>query len=570
MGQSCDLYFPLPEQDKRGKGGRKLELELYREILADLPYGDQERTVHELFNILSRSNRIVFKADERLALIKQMEEPTCHILDGLQQKIKDISAPIGRKEERIAKTLVGMHFEFALAYRCLLVKPPVKGVLRTADHAATANYIRLSIYHLGEVLRTKYNALNNPGGTIWRYIYALFVFAYKQGIHDITLPSLPWCRFETVEETFKSVVLLAMSSPLTMRGSYFNSLYKLAPKLTPYIELGEISCGENNTGLSTFNLSGSEPPKKQIMTGCDSCGNAANCFTLNTEPLLDYIQQQVELGGANKQPTALQKFLNDPYQLDGLLRNFGGDGKSDHSERIAGADFSVEIVVGFNGAYEILSQDAAASTDSMAEDITLKDTEKWSITGIEGPAQRRTNCVVMNHSSGGYCLYINANEKFHLWVGELAIVRKYNGEGEWRPAVISWVSGNKSRIDFGVKLLGDNVCPGMLRAIYNNSVDGAVKCLLLIDEFSAERPARIITAPSNLAEGDTLLVQHDDGDYKVSVSHIHTRTGGYAEYRCGWEDPQQEAVEKEQTDGDESPETDLDGITDFDSLWNKL
>ncbi len=127
-------------------------------------------------------------------------------------------------------------------------------------------------------------------------------------------------------------------------------------------------------------------------------------------------------------------------------------------------------------------------------------------------------------------------------------------------------------MDFGVKFLGDNAYPGMLRPIYNDSIDGTVSCLLLVDEYSAEIPARIITTPSNLAKGDTLLVKHEDGEYKVSVSHIQTKTSGYVEYRCDWEDRQEAAAVKEQADsgGGELNEADLDLITDFDSLWNKL
>ncbi|MCP3672587.1 MAG: hypothetical protein GY814_19625 [Gammaproteobacteria bacterium] len=73
MGHSCGLNFPLPEQGNKSKGERRLELQHFKEVLADLPYGDQEKAAHELFVILNKSNRIVLKADERLALIKQVE-----------------------------------------------------------------------------------------------------------------------------------------------------------------------------------------------------------------------------------------------------------------------------------------------------------------------------------------------------------------------------------------------------------------------------------------------------------------------------------------------------------------
>ncbi len=571
MGQSCDLNFPLPEQKSKNRGKRKLELERFRDILSNLPYGDQERAARELFNILHRFNRIQFSTDERLALLQQIEEPAMQILNGLQEKIKDLAAPIRRQEERISKVLVGAHFELALSYRCILIKPPVKGMLRHIDRDAMANCLRLSIHHLGEVLRTKYNALNNPGGTIWSYVYSLFACAYELGIHHTLLPSLPWCRSNTVEDVFKSIVLLAMSSPLTMRGSYFNDLYQLAPELAAHMELGKIRCGEGYSNLATFNLSATEPPKKQIMSGCDSCGNATNCFTLGTEPLVDYIKQQLELGKSSEQPTSLQQFLQEQYQLDGLLRNLDGSGKADHSERVAGADFSVEVVVGFNTAYQILSQDNLESIAGTAEDIMVEDADKWTHSGIGCGEERRSDCMVLNHSNGGYCLYVDANEKFHLWVGELAIVRESNST-IWRPAVISWVSGSKGRMDFGVKLLSENATTGVLRPIYNNSVDGAVNCLLLADDRAIGPPARVVTASCDISKGDALLVKSEGKDYNLSVSHIMTKTKGYAEFQCDCKDMQDNTLEdrnRAEVD-DDVPESDLEQETDFDSLWNKL
>lgn len=309
MGLSCDLVFPLPEQTRDSSGGKRSRLDVFRETLDNLPYGDLERAAHELFNVLYQSNRMTLGTDERQSLLQAIEEPAFYVLAGLQDKIKDMAAPIRRKEERIAKVLVGTHFELALSYRCLLEKPPVKGVLRTPCQETMANYLRLSIYHLGEVLRTKYNAMNNPGGAVWKYVYTLFVCAYEKNIHTTSLPLLPWCKFGSVEDTFKSVVLLAMSSPLTMRGSDLNALYDLAPELTRYIELGKIKCGEKYSELATFNLSQNEQPKKQIMSGCVSCGNASNCFALSTKPLLSLFSEQFELAKTNNHPTAIQKFL---------------------------------------------------------------------------------------------------------------------------------------------------------------------------------------------------------------------------------------------------------------------
>ncbi len=571
MGQSCDLVFPLPEQTSNSRSSRKSRLEKFRETIDNLPYGDQERAAHDIFNVLYKSNRMTLKTVERLFLLQKVEEPTFHILNGLQEQIKDLAAPIRRKEERIAKVLVGTHFELALSYRCLLEKPPVKGILRTLDREAMANYLRLAIYHMGEVLRAKYNAMNNPGGTIWKYVYTLFACAYEQDIHTISLSSLPWCIYNTVEDTFKSVVLLAISSPLTMRGTDFNTLYELAPELTSYIELGKIKCGQGYAELSTFNLSGTEPPKKQIMSGCDSCGNSSNCFALSTKPLLNLLGEQVKVGKSSRNPTPLQKFLNEQYQLDNLLRNLGGAAKADHSERVPGANFSVEMVAGFSGVYAVLDQDATLQSNSTEEDITLQCKEDWTNTGIVGSGHRKTVCKVINHSSGGYCLYIDAKQKFQLWVGELVIVRESSGT-DWHPAAVSWVSGNKDRMDFGIKLLANSVHQGQLRPIYNNSSDGATNCLLLSDEEDKKSPTRVITASSDFSKGDTLLVKDQYGESKISVRRIQSKTNGYTEYLCDFLGISEDTSTTDQVEReyDEVAEKEIDLETDFDSLWNQL
>lgn len=583
MGLSCDLAFPLPEQIDDIRGRTKSKLESFREALANLPYGDLERAAHELFNVLYQSNRMAISPEERVSLLQQIAEPAFHILEGLQDKIKDLAAPIRRKEERIAKVLVGTNFELALSYRCLLEKPPVKGMLRTPCRESMANYLRFSIYHLGEVLRTKYNAMNNPGGAVWRYVYTLFICAYEQDIHTMSLPSLPWCRYSSVEDAFKSVVLLAMSSPLTMRGVYFNALYDLAPELTPYIQLGKIKCGDKYDEFSTFNLSQTEPPKKQIMSGCVSCGNASNCFALSTKPLLSLFTEQLELAKTNSNPTPIQRFLKQQYQLDVLLRNLGGIEKADRSERVSGEGLSVEIVAGFNAVCASLKSEqvpqissvneglAIEGEDEWASDITLSGTDSWTTTGILAVENRRAKCRVINYNSGGYCLYIGAKEKFHLWVGELALVKESNKE-HWRPAMISWVSSGKERMDFGVKLLAERVELGTIRPVYDKSVDGAVDCLLLADLDNTSQVCRVVIASSDFDIGDTFLLETEGDESKLAVSRIETKTSGYTEYRCEPLGIQQEKVVKVSASSEkkELAKTGADGEIDFDSLWSEL
>ena len=90
MGLSCDLVFPLPPQTDDISGNKRSRLEIFRETLENLPFGDLERAAQELFNVLYKTNRMVLSQDERLSLLQLLEEPSFHVLAGLQEKIKTL------------------------------------------------------------------------------------------------------------------------------------------------------------------------------------------------------------------------------------------------------------------------------------------------------------------------------------------------------------------------------------------------------------------------------------------------------------------------------------------------
>ncbi len=581
MDQNCDLFFPLPEQKEASKSEIKIVFEIFRRTLNDLPFGNSEQAAKEIFDILYKSNKIQFKDDDRLTLLKEIEQPAIQILSGLQEKIKDVATPIGRSEERAAKLLVATHYELALAYRCLLKKTQTKD-LSSGDKAEYANHIRLIIYHIGEILRAKYSVYTNSGGTIWRYIYTLFICAYNYGIHNISLPLTAWCRFKTVEDVFKSILLLSMSSPLTMRGHEFNALYNLAPELTEYIDLGKIKCGEKYSDFMTFNLSGTEPPKKQFATGCDSCSNSSNCFAVSTTNLVNYIDEQQEQIKDEKQLSPIQRVLNSPSKLDGLKRNLAGLERVGGSKRVDGGDLRVEMVAGFSDAYTFLnkgSEDAAdnqgeteivAESDSWEtigeEAITVEDTGDWTTTGIIRAGLRKTTCKVINHSSGGYCLYMDVAERFHLRVGELAIVKE-SGKHDWQAAVIIWVSGNKKRMDIGVKLLDGTVSTGTFKSTYTNNSDIQLDCMFLaVENVDNESSVRLITATSDFYKGDRLSVVYQGTEHNITITGINAQTNGYAEYICDWSETREDAV----VDQALRPEKKETSEMDFESIWDVL
>ena len=111
MGKNCDLFFPYPEQKEADRNQIKQVLNIFKNTLDALPFGNQEKTAKEIFDILYKSNKIKLTGDDRLSLLKDIECKAPQVVAGLKEKIKDVTVPVGRREERVAKILVALHYE---------------------------------------------------------------------------------------------------------------------------------------------------------------------------------------------------------------------------------------------------------------------------------------------------------------------------------------------------------------------------------------------------------------------------------------------------------------------------
>jgi hypothetical protein len=257
--------------------------------------------------------------------------------------------------------------------------------------------------------------------------------------------------------------------------------------------------------------------------------------------------------------------------------------KVDHEQRVEGGGV-VELIAGFGDICTFLNKgteekqvvsDGKTATDDWTttggESITVEETVDWTATGIIKAGLRKTTCNVINHSSGGYCLYKDASDRFHLRVGELALVKE-SGNSKWQLVVIIWVSGNRKRMDFGVKILSGTVSKGNISLLNGKEVVKTIDSLFLkIDNGDDDSSIRVITAAQDLGKDDRLQVVYEGNKYQVAVIDINSKTYGYVEYICDWTGFEEEEVVTQRAG---TPAKNLEQAaiteTDFESIWDKI
>ncbi len=566
------IAFPIPEQQLlSGKSGRKNYLQRLHQRVKSLPLANSVSAIRELTEIISFSNRLDFPPRERLDLLTKISTDVAQIMPALEQQVKDLAAPLTEKEEGLIRLISQAHFELALAYRCALSAPLTIGLFDKADRISEAKVVRNSIHHLGELARFRYLSHTQPKSETWKQIYSLYRYARARGIHQLAPPSTPGCNTVTIEDTLISVLLTAMSAPLTLRGRDFHKLIQLLPTFVPYAALEPVTPGSGQETKILVNLASTKPPKRVTFQKGDV--DPDTCMAFNTTSLLTAVKNELAKKSPTSGPTAWQTFFHDTGLADDLIRNWSGD-TTRGSPRISGNKMDMEVLIGAADIPSILqktyritsvsgmqqhdedgsdhldeleavgvidvSEMETIMIDTMDPDInppvsdddqdeeSAESESKLSETGILS-RDRSQRCRTVNFSSGGYQLNTKPNSHFRIHVGELTAVREENSD-RWMPAAIRWVRKHGSQLDFGVKLLAPIMYPGTIKTEPSTNQRLETPCLVLCEAGTPPVPKQIILPSPGLGLGTTGTLEVNNTTITLALDEVMAETGSYVGY----------------------------------------
>ncbi len=571
------IDFPIPEQQQlTGKDARKRYLQRLYQRVQSLPLANSVGAIRELSEIIAFSNQLDFPPRERLDLLTKVSAIVAKAVPALEQKVNDLAAPLTEKEESLIRLLKQANFEMALAYRCVLSAPLTIGLFKKSDRMAEAKALRNAIHHLGEVAHFRYLSHAQPRSETWKQVYSLFRFARARGLHQVKPTPTPGCGTVTVEDTFISVLLTALSAPLTMRGRDFHRLMKLLPTFVPYALLEPVTPGSVEDTKIIVNLASTKPPKRVTYQKGDI--DPESCLEFNTASLITAIKNELGRDSSGSEPTAWQAFFKDTGLAEDLMRNWSGD-TTRSSPRIPGNARDMELMIGaadipgmLQKTYKITSvsgmreEDHASdhdaveavgvidvsemetimldtldpdinppSSDSYPEGALSKDNgedksdEALSSTGFLSGRDHAHRVHTVNFSSGGYQLNTKSDSHFRLQVGELTAVREENSD-RWMPAAVRWIRKHGTQLDFGVKLLAPIMFPGTIKTEPGANQKLETPCLVLCEAGPRPVPKQVILPSPGLGLGTTGVLEVNNSTIPLALDEVTAATGSYVEY----------------------------------------
>lgn len=556
MNESVERNFPIPGRHAPTPDSPDISPKALESWLSELPMGYPELTAAHIMGLLHQVNRTELADPRHRHFVFEVGDCADNVLRMLHLKLRDVAAPPTGKEMKLAELVIRLHGELALAYvnaaGCKMAQP----LFRKKVQPPRAKALRRAMNSLYESLKVHHLINTPPGDGLWRRIYALYTLAQHRELTSTTEPASATGRSATLEDVFKSAILLHVSSPQSLRGDELGVLCELLPELVPHAQLVPTETNTDECGVVMLGIDSGTPPYLDKASDCADCARAGTCLSLDVTALFDQIRR--ELTQLKKAQPGAGNASGSQKRILEQLKNRLGPKRKRRTKRVK-AQQQVEVIAGLQHAHTLLIGGESANTTqdqppaaksatppANGHKITYNVVLNLELVTIETPAHfnapestlssrrptaapRKALCKSLNFSSRGYCLAAINAHGFRIKVGELIILRDQDGE-RWLPAVVCWISSKRHAMHFGVKLLAPHVRAGKALCLKQEETR-STECLLLF-KTGAARPSSILMSPRCIKEPTAVTVNFGGNNLEIALNRELSRTHGYVEYSC--------------------------------------
>lgn len=552
MNSTIRDSYPLPAPHNAETNALDLTPKAVEHWLESLPVGSPEPLAERLCDTLYEVNRREVAADVRLAFIHQVEIRLQYVFNTLHKKLQEVSTPARKQELERAELLGLLHEEMALAYRSGIDDTP-----SASASADTATLLYKALFHLCQCVKVSYVMKAATRDAIWRKIYALYQFARKKSIDGTAVNEPTEAQRNTVENIFKTTLLLSLIAPQSLRGDELTAFCSTLPELAEFTFLSPASDLDFAGTAYLIDLNGTTAPSSKPLSTAPPQNNLSGKLLFDVSPLTKELWERLaDVRDGKVKPVNPSGY--EPGLIKKLISRLSAERKR-RAKRIDG-ELDVEVLAGLKEIHHFLlgdrepepledgspiDLDNAPSSGSNISYNILLNLEKVTIEnpfaelkGKKPPTTihaskveaRHSHCKTVNFSSSGYCLKTDVKEEFRLHLGEFVIVRE-SGGGRWLPGNVSWLSTTRSKLLFGIKLLAPQFGAGRLLSGHDPA-NGFEECLFLLDMDGSHR-LRLLVCPQPLKVGSAVSVELGDRVLDLVLTRKLSRTTGYIEFECG-------------------------------------
>ena len=592
------VELQLPVRHEPVKGSRDIRPRKIEEWVNGLPLANLGETARQVYNLLLEINALKIPSEERQRVLEQLRPTTTYVVDALKKHYVGHPFPLSLKSRKVARLAREILTEMATGYKIVIVET-VPGNGTRNDNKPLITALHRAVRYLGGILLKTYQIYDPYPAGVWGELHALYEYAEQRGLHNIPVTDNSYTLIDagTLCDTYKQILLLALSCPYRLRQGEVEQVERALERWASYAELLMPQGQETSGVLFVTNLRHDDPPTYRVLHHQDVL---ETCRLLNTQGLTQVMREEMvsthETPNSHLQPTAQDM---SPDIMRRLMLTWGVIPKRRFTRTRKFAQ--VQVSTGLSSAHYHIRSESAFNPESGGNTPTAEPTfqnrsnfssapittevgrmpEFWEL-GAGGtidwkpdsdkPSQNTaTNATptqqlwkMVNVSAGGYCLLWDNQETTQAQVGELVWLQEIDSQQvyTWGMGVIRWMkSADKDGLELGVQMLAPNAVAVAAKTSRDGKNFSAYqRCLLLPEIAAIQQPATLLLPALTSQTGSTVIVNIHNKEHCVSLTKMLENTGTFGQFQFVPMESEPARIK------------DVAAVTpkDFDSIWSSI
>lgn len=520
---SASLGLSVKEQSAPPDDSFLLDPKKTAEWLAGLPLANIGETARRVYTTLLEFNRYQLPGLLRAKQAERFHQPVEYVCSNLQRHYLHTSFPLSEKGWKAANLSCELNQEMATAYK-ILIERMLAGENQQFDRKLLIIALHRALHYLGNVALNCALVYAPWPARLWKEINIVFAFAQQNRVHNVPI------RFKvenkesvsTIEENFKALLFLAMSSPHHLRQTH---ILRIQQHALGWAQLAEISNPEPSLspdGCFNIDLLADAPPAHNALHPAPPTRLNR---VLDVRPLLKHLREEFEnrswesdkdaLEQGKRLPRPLLRYLiinwNHPpdrrfvrtqlnFELNircGLKSIFDALVNEQREQIPAPAqegitrddplasspdDYSLPFSPPKENPLSGLSSDSLSlaplseyaserpATGPNVPDKTPQPSNENvepndSVSGMRDVDLENVTVTTLNESAWGYCINWPIDEKVpKVKVDELIGIASATQRGQYSLATVRWLRVRQGRdLDLGLQILTNRIQAGRLQ-----------------------------------------------------------------------------------------------------------
>lgn len=576
----------LPEQAQAGNSSFLTSPKRLEQWVKGLPRAHIGETSRHVYHALRELNQFPLGAEQRLTVLETLAEPIEYVVHSLRKHVLGQAFPLTPKKQKVSQLIREILHEAATGYRIYL-ENIVTAPQGRSTAPTTVSAVERALHYGLLLLFNAYQTYAAPPKGAWMELHKLYAFAVQHGLHELPTNQAPGSGRDTIDDTYKRILLLALVNPYQLSQDDIQRMYDSLYFWAPYCVLTPMTPRTSSRSMFAVNPASDDPPAYYAYCTVES----RQCLLLDTRALVQQVRELVTNGNAHAYPPAVAQLPRDA--LKRMLLSWGSLSKRAFTRR--GNSAQVKVTLGLSGTYKFLAgrgkQPVNSNTQSRATfssqmvgaadgsglyppvwDLNDSNAVPSIYDQARGKSARKTptNFVlanaaandasmsfnITNESAGGYCLLWKQSASGALLVGDMVCIHDAK-TNHCNICVIRWMKNVSDKMVLGVEILSPCAQPTSIRIIHGDGARGDPSEGLLLPPVSAvKRPVTLLTAPT-FRGGDVLALDTPEGPRMIRLTHLQQSTRSFKQFQFA------------EVEVPAAPESE-DEAPGFDNIWSSL